>query len=160
MSTAADQTAGAKISIHATAVVIGEAGILIRGPSGTGKSSVGRHLIFLAAHQSHFASLVGDDRILLDNCGGRLVARGHHLIRGLLEQRGLGLLEMRHEPAAVARLVVDIVPPRQAIRFPESEDKYVEFCAVRLPVLALVAGAAASDCAISVLSYLERTEMV
>jgi HPr kinase/phosphorylase len=150
------EAAGASTSIHATVVAIGETGILIRGASGSGKSSLAMDLIYVAEHQSCFASLVGDDRIDLDNCGGRLIARSHRLIRGLVEQRGLGLVRMPHEPAVVARLVVDIVAPDKAIRFPEPEDHYIALCGVQLPVLALLEGAAASDSAISILAYLER----
>jgi HPr kinase/phosphorylase len=48
MSAAADAAGAtdASISIHATAVAIGETGILIRGPSGSGKSSLAMDLIF------------------------------------------------------------------------------------------------------------------
>lgn len=152
----AAEATGASVSIHATAVAIGETGILIRGASGSGKSSLAMDLIFVAEHQSRFASLVGDDRIDLDNCGGRLIARSHQLVRGLVEQRGLGLVRMTHEPAVVTQLVVDIVAPEKAIRFPEPEDHYIALCGVQLPVLALLEGAAASDFAISVLAYLER----
>jgi HPr kinase/phosphorylase len=100
--------------------------------------------------------LVGDDRIDLNNCGGRLIVRGHRLIRGLVERRGLGLVQMPHELAVVVRLVVDIVARHEAVRFPEPEDHYIALCGVQLPVLTLLEGAAASDSAISVLAYLER----
>ena len=62
---------GAALAIHASAVAIGEAGILIRGPSGCGKSSVARDLIFTAGLKSLFAALVGDDRINIENRDGR-----------------------------------------------------------------------------------------
>ena len=65
-----EMSAPATFSLHATAVAIGEAGILIRGASGSGKSSLAMDLIFVARHQARFASLVGDDRIDLDTRGG------------------------------------------------------------------------------------------
>lgn len=151
---------GAALAIHASAVAIGEAGILIRGPSGCGKSSVARDLIFTAGLKSLFAALVGDDRINIENRDGRLIARGHPKVRGLIEQRGLGILEIAHEPAVVTRLVVDIVAPSEAVRFPVPDGNGVALCGVELPLLALLQGAAPYDCAVSVLTYLERAAII
>jgi HPr kinase/phosphorylase len=148
------------LSIHASAVAIGEAGILIRGPSGCGKTSLARDLIFTAGLKPLFASLVGDDRVNVENCEGRLIARGHPKVRGLIEQRGLGILQIAHEPAVVARLVVDIVGANEAVRFPEANSKSVALCGVELPLLALMQGQAPYDCAVSVLTYLERAALI
>src|SRR5215212_9422518 len=87
--------------IHATCVVIGEAGILIRGASGAGKSSLA------GALPGRFGRLVGDDRVEIAALNGRLVARPVKPIEGRLELRGLGIVGLAHEPAAVVRLVVD-----------------------------------------------------
>jgi serine kinase of HPr protein (carbohydrate metabolism regulator) len=153
---AAEAASAATCSIHASGVAIGEAGIIICGPSGYGKSSLALDLIYAAGRTRRFASLVGDDRIDLDNCGGRLIARGHPLVRGLVEKRGLGILHIPHEPAVVVRLVVDIVAPQEAIRSPEPERGYVVLCGVQLPVLVLLRGLAPYDGAVSILAYLER----
>lgn len=157
---AARAAASLRQTVHASAVAIGETGILIRGPSGGGKSNLAMGLIFAAGGMRRFASLVGDDRIDLENCGGRLIARGHHMIRGMVEKRGLGILKVPHEAAVVTRLVVDIVAPQEAVRYPEPEHRHVALCGVQLPVLALLQGTASSDCAISVLAYLERASAV
>ena len=156
---AADPGAPAR-TIHASAVAIGETGVLIRGPSGCGKSSLAMNLIFAAGLMQRFASLVGDDRIDLDTRAGRLVARGHPKVRGLIEQRGLGIVRMPHEPAVVARLVVDFIAPGEAVRFPEPERNFVALCGVQLPVLPLLQGAAPYDCAVAVLAYLGRADAI
>jgi HPr kinase/phosphorylase len=155
-----EPASSAALSIHASAVAIGEAGILIRGPSGCGKSSLARDLIFTAGVKPLFASLVGDDRINIESRDGRLIARGHPKVRGMIEQRGLGILQIAHEPAVVARLVVDLVAPDEAVRFPEPHGKSVVLCGVELPLLALLQGAASYDCAVSVLTYLERAALI
>jgi len=80
-------------AIHANCLVIGDSGILIRGPSGSGKSMLSLRLLDLAKQNGHFARLVGDDRILLRAIGGRLLAEGHPLIAGQIES-GASELEM------------------------------------------------------------------
>ena len=94
--------------IHATALAIGEAGILIRGPSGAGKSRLALELIAEASRRGLFAQLVGDDRVALDSRAGRLVARGHPAIAGQIESRGEGILHVAYERATVIRLVLDM----------------------------------------------------
>ncbi|MGC2141691.1 MAG: hypothetical protein WA620_08935, partial [Methylovirgula sp.] len=106
-----------------------------------------------------FARLVGDDRIELCRRGGRLIARGHARIGGKVERRGQGILEMDYEPAAVARLVVDLLAPQDATRYPGADER-VELCGVGLPVLSLRKDAAAYDSALVVLARLQQTETI
>ncbi len=97
--------------LHTTALVVGEAGVLIEGASGSGKSTLAATLVAEAARAGRFASLVGDDRVRLSVRGGRLIARPHPAIAGLLELRGLGLVAVPHEPACVLRLVIRLGGP-------------------------------------------------
>jgi HPr kinase/phosphorylase len=112
-------------TIHATAVVLGEAGILIRGPSGSGKSCLGRMLVDPLRAAGRFAAFVADDRVVVEAQGGRLVARAPAAIAGLAEVRGLGLVPVDHEPAAVIRLVVDLVAVDAVARMPEDDGRRV-----------------------------------
>src|SRR3954471_4231341 len=105
--------------IHATCVVIGEAGILIRGASGSGKSSLAGALIAGAALAGRFGRLVGDDRVEVAALNRRLVARPAKRMGGGLGVRGLGIVGLAHEPAAVVRLVVDCAEGAPA-RLPEA----------------------------------------
>lgn len=72
--------------IHASCVAFSGAGLLIAGPSGSGKSSLALQLM------AHGATLVSDDRTRLDAPGGVLRASVPPQIAGLIEARGLGLL--------------------------------------------------------------------
>jgi HPr kinase/phosphorylase len=148
------------LSIHASAVVVGESGVLLRGASGAGKSSLALGLITAAERAGRFARLVGDDRIELRRSCGRLIARGHPRIGGKVERRGQGILEIAYEPAAVARLVVDLLSPEDASRYPDDADPQVELCGVRLPALALRVDSAAYDCALIVLAHLQRSAAI
>ena len=93
---------------HASAVVIGEAGILIFGPSGAGKSQLALALIAATRSAGLFGSLIGDDRISLARKGGRVIARGHPLILGKIEKRGVGILDIPFLSTAVVRFAVQL----------------------------------------------------
>jgi hypothetical protein len=97
--------------VHATAVLIGDAGILIRGRSRAGKSSLALALLAEAARLSFFGRLIGDDRISVERDGENLVLRGHPAIQGKIEQRGKGILAVPWQPSAIARYVIDLDPP-------------------------------------------------
>ena len=78
------------LTVHAACVVLGEAGVLIRGESGAGKSSLALGLIEAAPAHGLFGALVADDRVRITCAHGRLVARPHPAIAGRIELRGLG----------------------------------------------------------------------
>lgn len=103
--------------IHGVALVLGEDGLLIRGPAGAGKTSLALELIARARAQGVFGRLVADDRVLLRARGGRLIASPHPAIAGRFEMRGIGIVAAPHLPEAVVRLVVDLDP--SAPRMPE-----------------------------------------
>jgi HPr kinase/phosphorylase len=87
------------INLHATCLVLGEAGLLITGASGSGKSSLALSLLALGQAQGLFARLVADDRVLLRRHRDRILAVPPPAIAGMIEKRGLGILHMAHEPA-------------------------------------------------------------
>ncbi len=96
------------VSLHASCVVVGDAGVLIRGASGAGKSRLAMEIVEDARVRGLFARLVGDDRIRVASRHGRLVARAHPAIAGRIERRGVGILAVAHLDAAVVRLVIDL----------------------------------------------------
>ncbi|HYA73927.1 MAG TPA: aldolase [Roseiarcus sp.] len=144
-------------SLHASAVVVGESGLLLRGPSGAGKSALALALIARAREAAIFAALIGDDRIFVRACGGRLLARGVPGFEGLVERRFEGLLTVAHEPFAVARLVVDLTGRGQSPpRMPEQSERIVELLGVRLPRIALDPAHGPLDHAYAALESLAR----
>lgn len=89
--------------LHASAVAFAGRGVLILGPSGSGKSSLALDLIGLGA------TLVADDAVrLARGPGGRLLARAPERVRGLIEARGVGLLRAAALDEAPVELVVDL----------------------------------------------------
>lgn len=109
-------------TVHATCVLIGRYGVLIRGPSGAGKTALAATLIRETRRDGGFAFLVADDRVALSAENGRLVARVPATIAGRMEIRGCGIVPVDHEPAAVVRLVVDLVAPGALDRMPEDAE--------------------------------------
>ena len=120
--------------IHANALVLGEFGLLLRGPSGAGKSALALQLIADWRTRGAFAALVGDDRVAIEARHGRLIARPHPSIRGMIEARGLGLLRVDYEPACVLRAVVDLLAGAEAPkRYPDADETMTELSGVTLP---------------------------
>ncbi|WP_425073911.1 HPr kinase/phosphorylase [Sagittula sp. S175] len=72
--------------VHATAVALDGRGLLICGASGSGKSSLALELM------SRGAVLVSDDRTILRREGADVQLKAPDAIRGMIEARGLGLL--------------------------------------------------------------------
>ena len=77
--------------LHATAVIHGESGVLILGPSGSGKSALALALMARASGAGAFGALIGDDRIYVRKADGRLVASGAANMAGIIERRMAGL---------------------------------------------------------------------
>ena len=124
-------------TIHATGLIVGHRGILIRGPSGSGKSRLA--LTLLQSAGSGFACLVGDDRIHLEAVHGRLLMRPATALAGLIEIRGFGIVRSSFEPVAVAHLAIDLAAP-DAARLPGSAALAVEIEGVRLARLPVAPG--------------------
>jgi HPr kinase/phosphorylase len=121
-------------TVHASCVVVGEAGVLIRGAPGTGKSTLAWNLTERARLGGRFAALVSDDRTQLRNRHGRLIASPVPAIAGYIEARGAGIVTVVHEPGVVVRLVVDLAAAAPA-RMPEPADSAAHICGVMLPRL-------------------------
>jgi HPr kinase/phosphorylase len=127
-------------TIHASCVVVGEAGVLIRGEAGAGKSTLARDLIHTTSQAGLFVCLVSDDRTRLTASHGRVIAEAVAPIAGRLEVRGVGIIAVPHEPSAVVRLVVDL-SAKEPPRLPEPQDLAVLICSITLPRLQLPRGA-------------------
>jgi HPr kinase/phosphorylase len=101
--------------LHASCAALDGDGVLILGPSGTGKSDLVLRLI------GRGWQLVADDQVELSAEGGTLRARPPEPLRGMLEVRGLGLLrDLPVQAPATLRLVIELLAPgAQPRRLPE-----------------------------------------
>jgi serine kinase of HPr protein (carbohydrate metabolism regulator) len=112
---------GAVERLHATAIAIGQRAIIIRGPSGSGKSDLALRCLALPASQlvASPARLVADDQIVVTRDGLSLVVSAPPTLLGRLEVRGLGILEIDPEQDAKATLIVDLVEKAGIERYPD-----------------------------------------
>lgn len=118
-------------TIHASAVAIGEAGVLIRGPSRSGKSALARALI--AADPDRHC-LIADDRVAIQVRNGALVAFAPATIAGLVEIRGAGIFAVPYRSPVTIMLVVDIADA------PETDSGFAELAGIPVRHLAHAAG--------------------
>lgn len=120
-------------SVHATAVLVGDQAVLIRGPSGSGKSRLAFELI-LAGRSGQIppAVLVGDDRIHLETRQGRLWARPASQLAGLIEVRGLGIRRCDYMSEAPVGWVVDL-DAADGTRLPASKALATTVLDIELP---------------------------
>ncbi len=127
-------------SVHASAVLIGERAVLIRGAAGSGKSRLAWKLLQAGrAGIVPYARLVADDRVRIYAADRRLLAAAPETIRGMIEVRGLGVRRVDCEPLARVGLIVDLAAP-DAARLPEASAGEAEILGVKLPRLAVAAG--------------------
>lgn len=108
--------AAGELLLHASCVALQGRGLVILGPSGSGKSALALELMALGA------TLVADDHILLRAEPDGLIARCPPQIRGLVEARGVGLLRAESLAETPLKLAVDLdraepdrLPPRHHI---------------------------------------------
>ncbi len=109
--------------LHASAVAFGPRGVLILGPSGSGKSGLVFQLMDLGA------DLVGDDQISVED---GLMAPGPGL-EGLIEARGIGLLRLAYRSGVAPVLAVDMGQAADA-RLPALQ--HFSFNSACLPLIA------------------------
>jgi len=101
-------------------------GVLIEGPSGSGKSDLA--LRSLAAG----FRLVADDRVVVWASAGRLFGRAPEALAGLMEVRGLDVVRLEPLPLSEIVLVARTGEPE---RLPDPQE--VEIAGVSLPTITI-----------------------
>jgi HPr kinase/phosphorylase len=106
---------------------------LIRGSSGAGKSDLALRCLHMPVgpHLPEPFLLVADDQVCLTPDGQGLLASAPPQIRGKLEVRGVGIVDVETCSRARLQLVVDLVAADRIERLPQIET--CEIYGVRLP---------------------------
>lgn len=106
-------------------------GVLIEGPSGSGKSDLALRVL------ERGFRLVADDRVILFSCQGRLFGRAPAPLVGLLEIRKLGISRSNSLRYAEIGMIVSCVGTGDIERFPRP--KTANFLGIEIPAASLSA---------------------
>jgi HPr kinase/phosphorylase len=117
------------LNLHATCVAFDGAGVLLIGESGCGKSDLALRAIDAGA------VLVADDRVELKREGDRLIASAPAPLVGLIEIRGIGIVQRQFAASAPIRLVAALCASATVPRLPEPDT--VDYLGVVAPRLLL-----------------------
>ncbi len=128
------------VRIHATTIAIEGSAAVIRGSSGAGKSDLALRCLMTPPNTlfTGRVELVSDDYTELVLEGGTMHARPPREIAGLLEVRGLGILEVAAVERARVSLVVDLADPSTIERLPEISNQ-VDLIDRKFPAIRLCA---------------------
>lgn len=111
---------------HASCVALNGKAALLTGKSGSGKSALALQLIALGC------GLVADDRTILTRQGDQLVATCPSTIAGLIEARGIGILNVVPVASAQVVLMVDL-DQLEAARLPQR--RFITVLGCDLPLI-------------------------
>jgi serine kinase of HPr protein (carbohydrate metabolism regulator) len=89
-------------NLHASTVARDGRAVLISGPSGSGKSDLALRML------DRGFTLVSDDRTIIRKEGERLLASAPGTIKGKLEIRGVGIVEMESTDNVPVAMVVEL----------------------------------------------------
>jgi HPr kinase/phosphorylase len=146
---------GMGASVHASAVLVGERAVLIRGPSGSGKSRLAFDLILCGrSGQVAPAILVGDDRVHLATVAGQLLVRPAPALAGLIEIRGLGIRRCDHVDQAIIGLIVDLAAA-DAARLPAPAAFCTQIYGMKIPRIPVLANLSPLQIVIAALTTTE-----
>jgi serine kinase of HPr protein (carbohydrate metabolism regulator) len=115
-------------SLHASTVALDGRAVLIMGPSGSGKSDLALRLL------DRGFVLVSDDQTIVRKSGEQLISSAPLTIKGKLEIRGVGIVEMETVADIPVALVVELTSDIQ--RLPDdSRDR--PLLGIRVPLISV-----------------------
>lgn len=128
-------------TLHATTVAKDGRAVLISGRSGSGKSDLALRLL-----DRGFA-LVSDDQTYLRIVDGALVAAAPATIRGKLEVRGIGIVDVKHVDDVSVCLVVELAA--EIDRMPD-EGRERLILGATIPLVSIEAQAASAPAKVAI----------
>jgi serine kinase of HPr protein (carbohydrate metabolism regulator) len=96
-------------TLHASTVALDGRAVMICGPSGSGKSDLALRLL------DRGFKLVSDDQTIVRKDGGRVLASAPPTIRGKLEVRGIGIVDVETVTDVPVAIFVDLASDMQRL---------------------------------------------
>jgi serine kinase of HPr protein (carbohydrate metabolism regulator) len=127
-------------TIHASTVAVDGRAVLISGPSGSGKSDLTLRLL------DRGFTLVSDDQTIVKREGDRLIASAPPTIKGKLEIRGIGIVDMETVENAPVALYVELTS--EIVRLPDDRRER-PVLGVNLPLISVDAQTASAASKVS-----------
>ena len=127
-------------TIHASTVALEGRAVLISGPSGSGKSDLTLRLL------DRGFTLVSDDQTIVKREGNRLIASAPPTIKGKLEIRGIGIVDMDTVETAPIALYVELTS--EIVRLPDDRRER-PVLGVNLPLISVDAQTASAASKVS-----------
>ena len=114
---------------YATAVTYCGFGVLIRGPSGSGKSDLALRLI------DDGAGLIADDQVVIKAVGQELYLSPPDSLSGLIEVRGVGVIKIGYVRDIRLCLIIELDPSNDIQRIPTIEEELIKN--IPVPVISM-----------------------
>ena len=89
-------------NLHASCVAMEGRAVLIAGPSGSGKSDLALRML------DRGFTLVSDDRTIICKQAGKLIATAPDTIKGKLEVRGIGIIDVEQVQEVPVALMIEL----------------------------------------------------
>ena len=124
-------------TLHASTVALDGRAVLICGPSGSGKSDLALQLL------DRGFILVSDDQTIVRRDNGRLLAAAPPNIRGKLEIRGIGIVDMETADDLPVALFVELTSEIQRLPDDSRERLVLDLAIPLISVDAMTASAPA-----------------
>jgi HPr kinase/phosphorylase len=129
------------LCLHATCISLNGTGVLIRGSSGSGKSSLALQVLESTGTgltgELIRVDMVSDDQTELVVRNGLIYASPPHAIAGLLEIRGQMISRLAFVRDVPVVLVVDLKSASRIERLPEATDLVTDVLGVSLACVAI-----------------------
>jgi serine kinase of HPr protein (carbohydrate metabolism regulator) len=122
-------------TIHASTVAVDGRAVLISGPSGSGKSDLALRLL------DRGFTLVSDDQTIVRRDGDRLISSAPPTIKGKLEIRGIGIVDMDTVADVPVALYVELTS--EIVRLPDDRRER-PVLGVNLPLISVDAQTASA----------------
>ena len=147
--------------IHGTCLAVGDAGVLLVGKPGSGKSDLALRLIdgqgSGLSGAIRGARLVADDQVVVRRDGEALFASATPALRGKLEVRGLGIVDVASGDHVLLRLAVRLTPVAEIERLPDLARARMEMLGLAIPLMLIDPGTASAPARIrAALDHLKR----